>query len=497
MIRRMLSLMLLLAMAGGTLLAGCAKKKVMAVDNLPPETTLFVSGALDTVNHNVHVYWFGSDPDGDVSGFELRFHNPALPADTDWVFTTRTDSLFSVFTPNGYAAPLFEVRAIDNTGTRDPSPATADFQFSNQPPTVVFTQRLRTTDTTYASATLTWSGADPDGNAGNMKFLVGLDTIPAALHLVTGTRYTIDTTDFKIAGVYPTTRPRQAFIRAIDDGGRVSRWDSLRWVVRAPSTPGVHPRLLLIDDVPSSNGAAFTIDTLWSNTAVRNLDPGSFSILRLEFTQPFRTNQDVIQTFRQFDAVVWYRGTQNNFSTLLQTFQDGLAGYLDGGGKFLIEGLNLIEGENSPGPLRNDWVTRYLGSRDLIRASIPGRSDSTVSWSITPGYFDTLNFINYPVNLWTTTLVSPDSLGNAINANGLRGFDVLDTNNVVLWARDSTLSPRVKRGVPVAVSVPVAGSPGGAGRATILTLPVRGANRFFTAPRFLAKLFKQFGLTTP
>jgi len=496
-IRRTLSLMVLLGMAGATLLAGCAKKKVMAVENLPPETTLFVSGELDTVNHNVHIYWFGSDPDGEVSGFELRFHNPALPADTQWVFTTRTDSVFSVFTPGGYAAPVFEVRAIDNTGTRDPSPATADFQFSNQPPSVQFTQRLRTTDTTYASATLTWIGTDPDGNSANMKFLIGLDTIPAALHQVAGTSYTIDTTDFKIAGVYPSTRPRQAFIRAIDDGGRASAWDSLRWVVRAPSAPGVHPRLLLIDDVPSTNGAAFTIDTLWSNTAVRNLDPGSYSILRLEFTQPFRTNQDIVQTFRQFDAVIWYRGTQNSFSTLLQNFQDGMASYLDGGGKLMIECLNLIDGENSAGPFRSDWVTRYLGSRDLIRAAIPGRSDSTVSWSIKPAYFDTLNFINYPVILRSTTLVSPDSLGEGINANGLRGFDVLDTNNVVLWARDSTLSPQVKRGIPIAVSVPVAGSPGGSGRVIVLTLPIRGANSFFTAPRFLAKVFKLFGLTTP
>jgi hypothetical protein len=496
-IRRVLSLLVLLAVGMTIVLAGCAKKKFTAVENLAPETSLFVQGTLDTVNHVVQIYWFGSDPDGAVSGFELRFKNPASPTDTAWTFTSRTDSLFTVFIPSGYEAPRFEVRAIDNTGTRDPSPAYADFQFSNQPPSVSFVQRLQTTDTTYASATLSWIGSDPDGNTAAMHFLIGLDTIPSALHVVTGSVFTVDTSDFQIGGVYPTTRPRQAFIRAVDDGGRASGWDSMRWVVRAPSAPGVHARLLLIDDVPSTNGANLTIDTLWSNTAARNLGAGSFSILRLETTQPFRTNQDILQTFRQFDAVIWYRGTQTTFSTLLQTFQDGMAAYLDGGGKLLIESLNLIDGENSAGPLRSDWVTRYLGSRDLIRAAIPGRSDSTVSWSITPGYFDTLNLINYPVILRSTTLSSPDSLGNGINANGLRGFDVLDTNNVVLWARDSTLSPRVLRGVPVAVSVPVAGSPGGSGRAVVISLPVRGANRFFTAPRFLAKVFEQLGLTGP
>jgi hypothetical protein len=400
MIRRLLCLVMLAVVAVAFLLSGCAKKKIMAVENLPPETTLFVSGSLDVVNHRVQIYWFGSDPDGDVSGFELRFHNPALPADTDWVFTTRTDSLFSVFTPDGYSAPVFEVRAIDNAGTRDPSPASANFQFSNQPPVVHFTQRLQPTDTTFASATLTWTGTDPDGQAGDMHFLIGLDTIPSALHLITGTQHTLDTTDFKIGGVYPSTRPRQAFIRGIDDGGRASGWDSLRWVVRAPSAPGVHPRLLLIDDVPPSNGANLTIDTLWANTAARNLPAGSFSILRLDTTQPFRTNQDVLQTCLQFDAVIWYRGTQNSFSTLLQNFQNGLSGYLDRGGKLLIESLNLIEGENAVGPLTNDWTTRYLGSRDLIRSPIAGRTDSTVSWSIGAGFRDDINNITYPVILF-------------------------------------------------------------------------------------------------
>lgn len=504
MIRRLLSLLVLTAMGAALLLAGCAKKKFLAVENLPPETTLFVSGTLDVVNHVVQIYWFGSDPDGDVSGFELRFKNPATPNDTDWVYTTRTDSLFTVFVPSGYEMPRFEVRSIDNAGTRDPSPAYADFKFSNQPPTVRFTRRFVPSDTTYASATLSWTSGDPDGNAAALRFLIGLDTIPAALHLVTGNTFTVDTSDFQIGGVYPSTRPRQVFIRAIDDGGRASTWDSLRWVVRAPSEPGVHPRLLLIDDFPSSLGPVLNlaIDTLWTNTAARNLGAGSYSILQLEFTQPFRTNQDVLQTFRQFDAVVWYRSIRNQgtpfFSTLQRDLQDGMSGYLDGGGKLLLEGLNLIEGENATGALRNDWVTRYLGSRGLIRAYRgDAYGDSAVDWSINAGFVDTLNNILYPVILRSTALSSPDSLRNGTNTNGLRGFDVLDTNDVVLWARDSTLSPQVKRGIPIAVSVPVAGSPNGSGRVTVITTSVRHANGFLTASRFLAKVFRQLGLTTP
>lgn len=497
--RRIAGLIVLGAVLAVVVLAGCAKRRIVGIDNLPPETTLFVQGALDTVNHVVRLYWFGSDPDGEVVGFELRMENPAQPADTQWVFTTRTDSTFTIYTPSGYTAPRFAVRAIDNQGKRDPTPAQADFQFSNLPPTVRFTQRLLTTDTTYASVTLAWTASDPDGESTRLRFLVGLDTIPSAWHLLAGNGVTLDTTDFKEGGVYPDTRPRMAFIRAIDDGGRVSPWDSVRWVVRSPSTPGVHPRLLLVDGVPPSNPANLTIDTLWSNTAARNLPPGSYSILRLDTTQPFRSNKDVTQTCRQFDAVVWYRGTQITFPSLLQAYQDGLAGYLDGGGKLLIESLNLIEGENATGALRSDWVTRYFGSSALIRSPIAGRSDSTITWSITAGFVDTVGGVpvTRPIILRSTTLSSRDSLRNGANNNGLRGFEVRDTNFVALWARDSSLSPRVSRSIPIGVSVPVAGSPGGAGRVIALTVPIRGANLFFTAPRFLAKVFQQMGLTSP
>jgi hypothetical protein len=478
------------------LVAGCARKKILAVENLPPETTLFVQGALDTVNHVVQLYWFGSDPDGGVVGFELRFKNPALPADTQWVFTTRTDSVFTVFAPAGYAMPLFEVRAIDDRGVRDPSPAREDFQFRNEAPSVSFVNRLLSSDTTYASVTLAWSANDPDGDAGAMRFLIGLDTLPSALHLVSGSSVTIDTTDFKEGGAYPVTKPRMAFIRAIDDGGRASGWDSVRWVVRGPSASGQHPRLLLIDDVPVSNPANVTLDTMYYNTAARNLPAGSYSILRLELTQPFRSVENVAQTCKLFDAVVWYRGTQPGFSSLMQSYQDGLATYVDRGGRLMIESLNLIEGENATGALRNDWVTRYLGSTDLIRAAQAGRSDSTVSWTITGGFvIDTLTGAIEPVILRST--VYQDSLRNGAIANGLRGFAVRDTANVALWARDSTLSPRVARGIPVAVSVAVPENPPGPGRVVVFTFAIRGANGFFTAPRVLAKVFQQMGLAGP
>jgi predicted small lipoprotein YifL len=134
---------LAVTLAAGALLAGCGVKGTL-VPNLPPETVVFVSGPVDTLNHVVHLRWFGSDPDGSVSRFDFRWVYPAGqgPAGYDsslWIPTTRTDSTFTLYAPTGYTMPTFVVRAVDNQGLPDPTPARETFQFKNQPPVVHLT----------------------------------------------------------------------------------------------------------------------------------------------------------------------------------------------------------------------------------------------------------------------------------------------------------------------------------------------------------------------
>ena len=133
--RVLLLLVLLASVAALGITSGCGFTKKLTGSlhaNQPPHTVLFVNGAIDTVNHVVHLYWFGTDVDGSVVGFEWQMKNPAAPADTAWHFTTNTDSIFTVQAPSGYTNPVFSVRAIDNAGARDPNPPRQNFEFSNQ-----------------------------------------------------------------------------------------------------------------------------------------------------------------------------------------------------------------------------------------------------------------------------------------------------------------------------------------------------------------------------
>ena len=162
--------------------------------------------------------------------------------------------------------PTFSVRAIDDAGVRDPAPPVQRFEFRNLPPITRLTTKPLTTDTTFASVSVVWTGTDPDGDAAKLHYLVWLDGRQATPELTTANALTMPTDRF---GAFPTTGPlattRKLYVRAIDDGGMAGPIDSCQWFVRRPVT-GTRARLLLVDDVPRTNAANTRFDTLYSNT---------------------------------------------------------------------------------------------------------------------------------------------------------------------------------------------------------------------------------------
>lgn len=475
--RRLLATFALLIASAALLAAvGCGnltKKLTGSLNaNQAPHTVLFVNGAVDTVNHVVHLYWFGTDTDGSVTGYEWRLDNPAAPADTGWRFTTATDSIFTVATPNGYTAPVFSVRAIDDAGLRDPQPPVQDFEFSNQPPTVRLTTKPLPSDTTFASVSVVWSSNDPDGDAAKLRYLVWLDGNEASPEITTSNSLTMPTARFGTPGAALAT-PRKLFVRAIDDGGMAGPVDSCVWFVRKPVT-GTNARLLLIDEVPRTNAANLRFDTLYSNTCARlGLPATDYAVLRLDTTQPFKTAADVAQTFKLFQAVAWYRGNEITFSTLLQTAQPGISDYLRTGGRFYLDGLYLVGGKNASGPLTEVFVREHMNSDGMVGAftNTPTFADTSIGF----GNTGTSVFLPHVV---INNVTGRDSLYvrqvftvRAGEAGGLRQFKYRDRNEVVLWGAPGTLTPSVGDSTAVGVSVV---QPSG-GRATVICMPPGGA----------------------
>jgi len=143
------------------------------LENQAPETQFSID-AINVSDENrlttiVRLSWYGKDPDGYVSGYEISTDQ------VNWKFTTSLDSTFQFSIPpltgsNGQDSSVTETdielfaRAIDNEGLRDPSPSFLSIPIQNTPPTVEFSDNLLIPDTTFLVATAEWSATDLDGD---------------------------------------------------------------------------------------------------------------------------------------------------------------------------------------------------------------------------------------------------------------------------------------------------------------------------------------------
>jgi hypothetical protein len=314
--------------------SGCGKKGTLS-PNRPPETVVFVGGDLDEVRHIVRLSWFGTDPDGEVARFEFKWiYEPGqAPAGYDssaWFSTVRNESLFVVWTPSGSALPTFVIRAVDDEGTADPTPARQAFRFKNDPPTIQFEGIPPLPATTYPVATVRWSATDPDGNIANAHYLVWLDGILALAVPVTGNQYTIPPDAFSDGAGGYVTGPHTVYVQAIDDGGAASTPVSFTWSVIAPEG-----EVLLVDDVPPSSGSG--ADLTYRNALTRQLGaPPAYSIVNIAGANPFRSAADITATFGFFDSIIWYQENNQARSGILAMAEPAIRSRLATGGNVFV-----------------------------------------------------------------------------------------------------------------------------------------------------------------
>lgn len=454
-LRRIALVLVPAAAAVWAIVAGCSPNKSLGPD-VPPETSLFIQGQIDTltgntapvdtVNHVVHLYWFGSDPDGFVVRFEYRFIFAGDDPDTvSWHGTLDNDHIFTVPTPTGYTMPKFEIRAVDNDSLRDGSPASQDFQFSNLPPIVKIVGSPPVPPETYASVTVRWSATDPDGDAAKMTFLAWLNGRDSLEHVLPPgtTEFTFPTDDFRNASGDLVSGNRTLYIQAIDDGGRVGTPATATWFVRAPEGA----KVLVVDDVPASAPSAVQVDDFY-RTALTNAIPGQFQILDLATQSPFRSIQDFEQTLKLFPVVMWFRETNPTFSAMLHDYQPAIEAYLaDGPNNFFITGLGFFEGENVCGPvtatncgyLSLGLAQQYLDTPFFYKAPITGRVDSTVAWT-------SLGSRRVYLPLYKDSLTTRSYVG-------LRGFAVGSAASASVVAPPNTLNQPHPYEIPIGVRV--------------------------------------------
>lgn len=471
-----------LALALGALAAaGCSKVRGTVSPDRPPETTVWVTGNPDTVSHTVRVFWDGQDPDGFVDAFEFKWiyapgSEPAGYDSSVWTFTHARDSLFNVHSPHPVDFPTFVVRAIDDHGQRDPTPARQRFAFSNAPPTVDF--QSVPPDSSLPVATFGWRATDPDGDASRATFRVWLDGGLDRAATVSGTSFTFPPDLFKNPAGAFEERERTAFVVAIDDGGQASLPDSFSWFVRSPAGD-----VLLVDDMPSTVAGAATPDAFYRTELTSRVGAGNFTILDLEKGGFFRSPEDLRESFLLFRHVFWYSEANPSFSVPLSMADQPIRDFLSAGGNLFLTGSRLV---GSGGALGDDFTREVLGASELRL----NQNTGTTNFVISPGQF----VIGGPATFGAGEHF--DSLQANGIFSGIESFVLDDPGDAAYLAPPGTLDTLHTDDWPVAVSRRYGAAHG---RIVYLTFPLRGMNSPFSGVSGrsgieLRKVFDLFGV---
>ncbi|MCY7411357.1 MAG: hypothetical protein LH473_13875, partial [Chitinophagales bacterium] len=325
--------------------------------NLPPETFTIVDTIIregdDRLNSQVEIAWWGDDADGYIAAFEFTFDS-IINENTVWHYTTLQDSIFLLATPPGKDTLDFPfyVRAIDNLGMKDPTPAHLIYPVKNSPPSVVFVYAENNPVKSFPVLRFYWQVNDPDGIENLKQYeLCWNDTsqLPYQLDIIaTSAVFEATTlqTNYPDCNVYINNNliaqndlmsglvlndSNMLYIRAVDNADAKSPYiASTKVFVKKPVSD-----YLMVDGY-TSNGS--TVETFYATqlaaagfTSVDTMQ--LFEKVNGIYTQQSADNISQSKLFALFKGIIWFT---NDASNSLSLGQRTLNEFFDKGGKLLM-----------------------------------------------------------------------------------------------------------------------------------------------------------------
>lgn len=397
-------LVLLTALALAPLLAACDSGfGGSPFDNRAPETELSVRsvdlredlGDRRLVS-TIELAWSGVDADGVVAAYDVRAYvvDAGLPlpgAEEGWTRTTRRDSTILLPIPEGRrtADVAVEVRAVDNDGGVDETPARTVFPIINSDPTFRLTAAEAPPDTTWPVLSFAFTADDPDGTANLAGVEVALNdtlsgwtrlpadltfvTLVAADPTATGTvdaRVLAGRTAQATALTLPGLRmdaDNRVFFRAVDAAGAASRAttfpdeDGVLFVRRTTSP------VLLVNDLRSSTTNVDTRPLDVMRAALAQSGTASYDTWDLSQTPlvasapqvsealPVTADPTLRLTFALWSRIAWVSNAVTNSAVgnNLPLAAPVLGAFFDRGGRMLVQTpitapLSGDEGQTNP-----------------------------------------------------------------------------------------------------------------------------------------------------
>ena len=387
------------------LVAGCQVDTGVMPPNQPPVTYLSVlstlpGSALDTLGYQQILHWWGSDRDGRVEAYLIKWDSGWTPPDSarrwegdpSWIVTTATTDTFALATygtadpawlnPDSLCSPMygrhtFSVRALDNDGASDPVGKTQTFNVANNPPMLEWSRSFSRPDTSLPAVAFAWHPLDRDGPGTVRSFVYWLTREGKA---AADSFFTADTlvalvpTAFGPAGS-PEPGTWTLHVLAIDGSRTRSVPISHTWTVGLP-----HGHYLLIDNASSNcpgngpgNGSFDEIEDRFFRSVMNTVAPNDYHIMDIEAQGGFRTGVEVGPFLSLFKGVLWYSGMPEaaNDAKLagnlsLADRSNGLRDYLSGGGRLVLCAHNAV-GDSAA--LSRTFQFQVLGIANWYRQS--------------------------------------------------------------------------------------------------------------------------------
>ncbi len=320
----------------------CKRPASEQVENIPPDTHIFIEGVVDTVPAYQVIHWYGNDPDGYVVGYFYHWDN-----DTP-VFTTKNVDTFTLSVPDSDSIGMhvLYVAAVDNENAEDPTPATLHIPVKNSPPTISFQHNTLPPDTTLPYVTFYVETHDIDGDESVIGFYYK--------------------TDYDTAWVFQSIDTDYVTFENVPEGVHVF---SFMAVDRSHATSDVISdtiyikpkvgRILVIDDSPDGDAdntyGAFFSDNYQGNYTL--WDVGKF------LPYSFYDIDGIINKLG-FDVIFWYTGTEKN---VVNPLKKSIETYIDDGKSLFLIGPSVLDSVYNPDDTLSSkgFMNKYLGVKNV------------------------------------------------------------------------------------------------------------------------------------
>ena len=384
--KKILNIVLLFGLAAA-IFVGCKEDSPSEpTGNLPPETSmaLFPDSTIAQQRSQLHVHWWGDDPDGFIVGFYFKWEG----LDSVWQFTASYDSLFSLPIGTVDTNYTFKVMAVDNAGNDkydysisrngiylgdepfidsngngvydegeeyydvgdvDPEPAEMNFPIKNSAPVVEWSDDTSLPEESFPVMTIAWSATDLDGDETITNIQIALNDTTEFVSLEGGVRLiTIraqnldsDNPDMEILingsdlRIWDELLPNmklndnnRIYLRAVDMSGAVSSFiplpDTTReWFVKKPKGD-----ILILDDYESGSEIQDFYDEQFSTIFGGSFN-GKYDSFDLENDALPYSNVTLYQTVKLFKFCFWYSDATPDLTSANLVTQK----YIENGGK--------------------------------------------------------------------------------------------------------------------------------------------------------------------